>query len=378
MPHQPDDLAVGRCFSSSYKDARARFIAACNKAGAQVKSYVHPDQFGPDQEELAMDVARFGPEGARRLGIFLCGTHGLEAAAGAATFLYWIENGGPATLPDDVSVVLVHAVNPYGWAHSTRGDENNVDVNRNCFDHSIRPAHNKNYQALHPLLTRYGASENAFEKALANFHIYCEEWGTAQGFEGFAAGQYEFPDGLSYGGREASWSYKSLLRLLDDYRGTAQSVVVIDWHTGIGDFGEPFIIVNPAGQKSAFPSAVDCWGPSHVNPDDIYGEGVSISHSGLVISAAEEALRDGKDKKILGAVIEWGTFDVDTMFKALLIDRFLRSDAGPIKDSERRALQRQAMDSFIPPDPEWRRVVLAQSTDIYRKTIRYLVETPLY
>ncbi|ASK89305.1 DUF2817 domain-containing protein [Sphingorhabdus sp. SMR4y] len=378
MPHQPDDLAVGRCFSSSYKDARARFIAACNKAGAQVKSYVHPDQFGPDQEELATDVARFGPEGARRLGIFLCGTHGLEAAAGAATFLYWIENGGPATLPDDVSVVLVHAVNPYGWAHSTRGDENNVDVNRNCFDHSIRPAHNKNYQALHPLLTRYGASENAFEKALANFHVYCDEWGAAQGLEGFAAGQYEFPDGLSYGGREASWSYKSLLRLLDDFRGRAQSVVVIDWHTGIGDFGEPFIIVNPAGQKSAFSSAVDCWGPSHVNPDDIYGEGVSISHSGLVISAAEKALRDGKDKKILGAVIEWGTFDVDTMFKALLIDRFLRSDAGPIKDSERRALQRQAVDSFIPPDPEWRRAVLAQSTDIYRKTIRYLVETPLY
>lgn len=377
MPHQPDDLAVGRCFSSSYKDARARFIAACDKAGAQVKSYVHPEQFGPDQEQLATDVARFGPEGAKRLGIFLCGTHGLEAAAGAATFLYWMENGGPAALPDDISVVLVHAVNPYGWAHSTRGDENNVDVNRNCFDHSIRPAHNKNYRALHPLLTQYGASENAVEKALANFHVYCEEWGTAQGFEGFAAGQYEFPDGLSYGGREASWSYQSLLRLLDDFRGAAQSVVVIDWHTGIGDFGEPFIIVNPAGQKSAFASAVDCWGPSHVNPDDIYGEGVSISHSGLVISAAEEALRVGKDKKILGAVIEWGTFDIDTMFGALLIDRFLRSDAGQINDVERRALQRRAIDSFIPADPGWRRSVLAQSTEIYRRTIRYLVDTPL-
>ncbi|NVD28140.1 DUF2817 domain-containing protein [Parasphingorhabdus flavimaris] len=377
MPHQPDELAVGRCFSSSYKDARARFIAACDKAGAEVKSYVHPDQFGPDQEELATDVARFGPEGAKRLGIFLCGTHGLEAAAGAATFLYWLENGGPAELPDDISVVLVHAVNPYGWAHSTRGDENNVDVNRNCFDHSRGPTHNKNYRALHPLLTQYGASENAVEKALANFHVYCEEWGTAQGFEGFAAGQYEFPDGLSYGGQEASWSYKSLLRLLDDFRGAAQSVVVIDWHTGIGDFGEPFIIVNPAGQKSTFASAEDCWGPSHVNPDDIYGEGVSISHSGLVISAAEEALRDGKDKKILGAVIEWGTFDIDTMFGALLIDRFLRSDAGQINDAERRTLQRRAIESFIPADPEWRRSVLAQSTEIYRRTIRYLVDTPL-
>ena len=38
-----------------------------------------------------------------------------------------------------LGVVLVHGLNPYGFAHFTRTTENNVDLNRNFIDRSEGP-----------------------------------------------------------------------------------------------------------------------------------------------------------------------------------------------------------------------------------------------
>ena len=40
----------------------------------------------------------------------------------------------PPPLPDDLAVVFVHAINPYGFAWIRRVNEDNVDLNRNCID----------------------------------------------------------------------------------------------------------------------------------------------------------------------------------------------------------------------------------------------------
>ncbi len=371
MQDQYGDPQIGRYFSSSYSEGRERFLAACGRLNAQVESFTHPDQFGPNGEALATDVVRFGPANAERLGFFICGTHGLEAAAGAATFLHWLDNGGPQSLPPEVSIVLVHAINPYGWAHGTRGDEDNIDVNRNCFERATSLTQNENYRELHPLLTGEDASSSGLENSLAAFHTYCAQRGAGQGLEGFTAGQYEFPDGLSFGGTTDCWSYRTLKDIVRTYAGVAKKSVIIDWHTGIGDFGVPFIIGNPNAEAPFFNNAVACWGEAHVNADDIYGEGVAISHNGLVISAVEDLMRGAGVDTVLSAVIEWGTYDIDTMFKALLIDRFLCSDVR-VSSQERSAFQTEVIRAFYPEELEWRQSVLTEATQLYRRTIDYL------
>ncbi|MEO9601217.1 DUF2817 domain-containing protein [Parasphingorhabdus sp.] len=371
MKDQYDNPSIGRYFSLSYSQGRKRFLAACGRMNAQVESFKHPDQFGPDGEALVTDVVRFGPANAARLGFFICGTHGLEAAAGAATFLHWLDNGGPQSLPPDVSIVLVHAINPYGWAHGTRGDEYNIDVNRNCFKRSMSLAQNENYRDLHPLLTGEDASASGLKRALAAFHRFCEQRGAGQGLEGFAAGQYEFPDGLSYGGTRDCWSYRTLIDIVRTYAGAAKKVVAIDWHTGIGDFGVPFIIVNPNSPGPAYDKGVACWGEAYVNADDIYGEGVTISHNGLVISAVENAMREAGINSVLSAVIEWGTYEIDTMFRALLIDRFLRSNA-PVTKQDSAVLRQEAIQAFYPDDQLWRKSILTHAAQLHRRTIAYL------
>ncbi len=362
---------VGRCFSDSYREARDRFLSACRHPGAGVTSYALPHCTGPDGEELATDVARFGRQDARKLAMFICGTHGLEAAAGAATFLQWLEAGGPATLPDDTAVVLVHGINPYGWAYKSRGDHENVDVNRNCFDHRSFSPENQAYRELHAAMISDDVSDAGLERSLTAFRRFCDERGASEGFRGFAAGQYEFSSGVSYGGRQESWSWQTLRRIVHDVDGSTKCAVVIDWHTGIGTFGEPFIIVDQAWHAGVLDQADMCWGRQYVDRGGIYDGKVSVAHTGLVISAVANMLRDRQIPNVLSAVIEWGTFDIETMFKALLVDQYLRR-AVQSSETDNHRLKGKVIDSFVPDDPAWRLYVLDHAERIYAQTIRWL------
>jgi hypothetical protein len=51
-----------------------------------------------------------------------------------------------------VAVALVHAVNPFGFSHGRRVNEDNVDLNRNFRDFNLPPPANPAYAELHALL----------------------------------------------------------------------------------------------------------------------------------------------------------------------------------------------------------------------------------
>jgi len=55
---------------------------------------INPLALGPAGEELATDLAWFGPADAERVFVSISGTHGQEYFCGAATQLNWIAEGG--------------------------------------------------------------------------------------------------------------------------------------------------------------------------------------------------------------------------------------------------------------------------------------------
>ena len=59
-------ISVPQAFSSSYAQARIKFLEAAATAGLSVESHAHPLK-GRDGEDLAMDVARDGPLDAQNL-----------------------------------------------------------------------------------------------------------------------------------------------------------------------------------------------------------------------------------------------------------------------------------------------------------------------
>jgi hypothetical protein len=116
-------------------EARGKFLAAARAPRASIEAYVNPNAKGAAGEELALNVARFGDSDAESLLIVCSGTHGNEGFCGSFCQTAFIEEGVIDTRrPRAVVVLLVHAVNPYGFSHIGLVTENNVDFNRNFRD----------------------------------------------------------------------------------------------------------------------------------------------------------------------------------------------------------------------------------------------------
>ena len=131
-------------FSNSYSEAREKFQEAVAAAGGRAESFKHPC-FGPGGEELAADAVWFGPSDASRVLVLISGTHGVEGYCGSGAQIDWLRREEFKLLPADTGVLIIHAINPYGFAWTRRVNEDNVDVNRNWVDFSAPPPANPGY-----------------------------------------------------------------------------------------------------------------------------------------------------------------------------------------------------------------------------------------
>ena len=341
------------CYSASYTSARGKFLAAAEESKGALRSFVHPDKTTPDGQPLAIDVARFGDPKAARQALFVSGTHGQEGFSGSAVQIGWMRSGGPLRLPKDLGVVLVHGLNPYGFAHFTRTTENNVDLNRNFIDRSAGAAPaNPRYETLHEDLKirDWTDEENArVDRAMAAF---TEAHGRDALFDTLARGQYRHPDGLIFGGSDREWSNATLETVVKEMLTDAEKVAFIDWHTGIGDYGKPFFLCFNEAGGPLFARACDWWGKENV--DGVRPHGMERpNYTGLVFQGVQRFLGN---RQMCGAVIEFGTRGLG-MRRVLRLDQWLRRQTGLDPDA-RATLQADMMDAFCPFDGQWRKDTL--------------------
>ncbi|MCY4566160.1 MAG: DUF2817 domain-containing protein, partial [Gammaproteobacteria bacterium] len=157
-------MGSGQYFHRSYVAVRGAFRDAVTLRGGEVLTCAHPST-GPAGEPLATDVARLGDESASRVLLLVTGVHGVEGYCGAGALIGWLQSDGPEGLPDNVAVVLVNLINPYGTAWLRRVNENNVDINRNFVDHGKAYRANPEYEALHDALLPANLGAECIEAA---------------------------------------------------------------------------------------------------------------------------------------------------------------------------------------------------------------------
>jgi predicted deacylase len=124
-------------FSDSYAEARRKFLAAASTAGAAVAEYRNPFP-GPAGEPLFTDTALLGNPDADQIFIISSGVHGVEGFCGSACQIALLQSGILSSTKSS-AILLVHALNPFGFAHLRRTNEDNVDLNRNFVDHTHPP-----------------------------------------------------------------------------------------------------------------------------------------------------------------------------------------------------------------------------------------------
>jgi Protein of unknown function (DUF2817) len=281
-------MGIPQYFSATYAEARRKFLEAARAAGAAIESHVNPNSKGPNGEELATDVARFGDMDAENLFITCSGTHGNEGFCGSGCQIGFIKEGIISARPKSVGVLLVHAVNPYGFSHVRRVTEDNVDLNRNFPDFSKPLPENPRYPEIHDLLVPSdwdGPGRATAEAAL-------QAWVDKNGMPAFQAavsgGQYKFPDGLFFGGQRATWSNQIFRAIVKKHGAKAKRVGFIDFHTGLGPtgYGEPIYIGAP--NTPGFERARAWWGNEITSPEG--GTSKSAVVTGTLRGGIEESL----------------------------------------------------------------------------------------
>ena len=134
----------------TYDECRARFQRQAASARHHVDSYPIEAR-GPHGQELSIDVVVIGAERPRRALTVLSGVHGVEGYLNSQLQTDLLGRVDRSSMPQDMAVVLVHAVNPWGMAWWRRQNESNVDLNRNWRRSATAPVHNDAYDLVHPL-----------------------------------------------------------------------------------------------------------------------------------------------------------------------------------------------------------------------------------
>ncbi|MEM1113296.1 MAG: DUF2817 domain-containing protein [Pseudomonadota bacterium] len=357
-----------QCFPETYAEGREWFAQTVQQCDGLYESRVNPDVVGAVGETLSTDVGWFGPREASRVFVSICGTHGQEYFSGAATQLNWMLSGGPAKLADDVAVCLIHCNNPYGASFLSRGNENFVDLNRNYLDFSqpIRP--NPLYDDLFKLLFTPEMSEHVLDDVMQGYVRFMEETDPQAAMTTVGGGQNTHPSGIIYCGDELQWSTRNMQAIVDTYLDQAKTVALIDWHTGLGEFGETSCLFNNLRKDSdEFRWACAWWGRAE-DASGVYDAGVYPDFVGNVDAGISEQLQR-RGVKVAATVIEFGTVDNRTVIPALLIDRWLRFECQDPQSPHAVRMRTMMMERLNPSQYNWREAVRNKSLAIYQNTL---------
>lgn len=347
-------MAEALWFPDSYTDARERFRQAAAGRGARLTTFANEERRGPAGERLFTDVACVTPADADRVLVLVSGVHGIEGFAGSAAQVQFLEDNW-ADLPPRTAVVLVHALNPFGFAHERRVNEDNVDINRNFVDHA-RPPDNADYEAVHAALLPEdwdGPGRRAADAALQRVVL---ERGERYLQAAITRGQYRHPDGLFYGGSAPVWSNRVWRDVVRQVIVGFARVAYIDLHTGLGERGQGEPIFRGGRDQGALDRARDWYGDALTQSEN--GTSSSTPIGGNTAAALTDELPG--DTELTAITLEFGTEPGVLVLTALRADNWLYQRGDP-QGPEAEQVGRRMRAAFHVDDRAWESSVLAES-----------------
>lgn len=354
-------MTISNFFAADYSSARTLFLGSCDQTETSVQSYQHPSATGPDGESLFMDVARLGRANSKAVLFVTSATHGTEGLTGSGVQVALLKDALINTMPDDVAIVLIHAVNPYGFAHMTRTNEDNIDLNRNFANFSKPLKENDNYDKIHPWILPGDWVGDAREKSETALSSFAQQHGEQRLQDILLQGQYTQPNGLFYGGTAPSWSNIQLSDIVRREGTGADHLAIIDVHTGIGPsgYGEPIYV----GIEHGFGRARGWYG------DDVTNAGKGKSHAsdfnGPMVTALWTQHPSASHTAI---VLEFGTRPLKEVLSALRADNWLRHN--PSSDAAlHQSIKKDLRDALYVDDDTWRQKIWDRSRQLIKDGI---------
>jgi uncharacterized protein DUF2817 len=338
-------------FFSDFFTARTAFREMVERNGGALE--VLPlNATGPREEALATDIAWFGNNAPRRAVLHSSGLHGVEGFAGSAIQIQTLREF--PRIPDDTALILVHILNPFGMSWLRRVNENNVDLNRNSLGSEGYNGAPENYSKLDSFLNPPGPP--ARDLFLLKAALLVLRHGMPSLRQAVAGGQYDFPKGLFFGGKKLEQGlerYQAYLRRL----ASAERIVAIDVHTGLGKYGEDTLLGDPKDLeklRNIFGRQVTSSEPQHGPAYRVRG-----GLDSLISQAVPRA-------ELLFVNQEFGTYGPVRNLHALREEnRWHHYGRGTLDHPCKSALK----EAFNPDDERWRQSVLERGRAVLNHAI---------
>ena len=236
QPEPAASYAYSESFYNTYEEIRVHLRELTGQLGVEISSYAVDESDG-----LYIDSFYLPSRGEKtNLVVLTTGVHGMEGYIGSVMLDVFFREVYPTLDTENTGVLVVANVNPYGMKYYRRYNENNVDLNRNfILDwESFDLSSNKEYPKVDTFLGPTGKIGNALWHE-AGFYLSLGKTAITDGAgtisDALLTGQYEYPQGVYYGGTgdEASTVYLKdvFSRCLDS---SYENIVHIDIHSGYG------------------------------------------------------------------------------------------------------------------------------------------------
>jgi len=359
-------------FAPAYAEARDRFRDAAQGAGATLAAHANPNK-GPTGGDLSCDTAWIGPEDARRVLVVVSGTHGAEGFCGSGIQIDWLLSGGPALLPPDTAVLLIHALNCHGFAWLRRVTEEGCDLNRNGIDFDQPLPDNPGHDMLVDCFVPNDLSEASLAAADAGIAAYKEMHGEKAYQTARKAGQYKHAHSIFFGGFEPTWARRTLESIIETHRLAERDLsVILDVHTGLGPHGHGEPICGHKRGTLGFDRVLAMYGDTVGLPAE--GTSSSIPLHGTQREIWGPRLGD----KYTYVALEYGTYPTDRGTLALRADHWIHhraAQAGVIidwNDPEVQAIKQRLRRHYYPDTDLWREMVLWRGRQVIRQSLEGL------
>lgn len=314
---------------------------------------------------------------ARKILVLVSGTHGVETYAGAAIQFQFLQNNLSKYLQKGISVLLIHGLNPWGFAHGRRVTEQNQDLNRTfpSKDDEQNPL-NEGYTKLKPLLqpsAMYTSDNWQFTKFAAKilWKVATFQFSVKEMNQAVAGGQRSDAKGLFYGGGPTPPQVLWLQRFLDERSLGFNEAVMIDLHTGLGEKAMLHLMASDEPSQSgaalrdqlfAIPKVEGSYKFTTKEAKGFY------KVAGDFLDFAEE--RGPENLKIAALTMEFGTRGVgipsqlQTLFTMVAENESVHNGW---LDSRKAKAEDDMLELFAPRDPEWRKSVLQKADQLFEQ-----------
>lgn len=355
-------------FKEDYGSSRNSFRMISEKikkeySGVQTEAISVPNKLG---EDLSIDSLYIPAQKSQKgLVIFTSGIHGTEAPAGTSAIRFIASELLPKFSLENTGFLFVHSLNPYGFQHFRRVSENNVDLNRNCDPNpkslaGNNPIYPKVYDFLNP---KEKVSSSFGKETFYKIQVFSKilQHGTSGFSSSVAQGQYEYPDGIFFGGHSLEINHTLISTLIDKVAKGYSSVLLIDFHTGIGARGKLHLIANKMEEsekqkhRSLFPGDEIHFHGDKKEAYAIYGNLTACTNKRL-----------SKDQKFYAVVIEFGTINSQSISGSLESLRRVREENqgfhyGYFSEEVRAVSAKEFRELFFPSSEIWRENVLFET-----------------